>query len=325
MASNTIIRRQGDLLAGRLIALPTNNDPVSNQLFSNENTATATSVDFPAMPDTIELVRSTEYAVSSNLVAPDGIHQYKSTRPLEIPVSFKLHSFDDSYCAKGALTLLQLAARLHSFTLPISTFKRQTSVAPVSGTPITTDPTTAKPVQQGNPGSAPSESAAAPSTSSTNAQVTGGGKGGIFPPVTCWLHLMYIGEQQPGISCFGYVKDVRVVFGGPWLRGVKSSFNLPTSADFSFTFVHVPGYGNAQGYGGGFTNTATDTPLSAATVQAFADDVSQNLYNTAYLVQATSYQGLDNPPTPALPPTANSTPASSTSTPSAVPPVNSGG
>jgi hypothetical protein len=309
--ANTLIRRSNDLLCGRLVALPSNT--TAQQLFSGQGLQTAISVDFPAMPDTIELARSTDYIVNNNIVAPDGIHQYKATRSLEIPILFKLHSFDDKYCAKGSLTLLQLAARLHSFVLPISTYSGHAQIQPIAGSQPTTN-ASGDSLQVGKSAEATQQSNGQAAVDISQSQITStSGPGSINPPATCWLHLMWTDENQPGISCVGYVKDVRVVFSGPWLRGINSSFNLPTSAEFSFTFIHVPGYGNAQGF-----NTSTTLAANTTTVQAYADDVGQTLYNTQALVQATSYQGLSNPPSPTAPPTATTTPAASTVTSTAV-------
>jgi len=101
---------------GRLIVL----DNSTGQLKDPFNIATqAFSIDFPAMPDQIELARSTSYRIAANMVMPDGIHQYMSTNPLEIPFNFKLHYGDTEYCREGSLTLLKLAARLHSLVAPL--------------------------------------------------------------------------------------------------------------------------------------------------------------------------------------------------------------
>lgn len=240
------------------------------------------SIDFPAMPDTIELARSADYAVNYNIVMPDGIHQYKGTKPMEIPISFKLHSFDQQYLQKGALTLLQLAARLHSFILPISTFGPGVRVAPYAPPTQTTE------------GKADDAAIQAAASQEQVYQVVGAGNsqnGGIYSPVTCWLHLMWTDNEQPGISAIGYVREVKVTFNGPWLRGPNNSFNLPTSADFSFIFVHRPGHNNNQR-----TITSQFPPTIAQSGQAFADDVRKSLYNTRSLVYAANYQGFgDNP------------------------------
>lgn len=275
------IRRDDDLLCGRLVAMPSTtslSDLQSAQ--ANQGFRNIISVDFPAMPDTIELARSADYAVNYNMVLPDGIHQYKGTKPMEIPLSFKLHFLDRQYCKQGALTLLQLAARLHSFILPISTFKRGTTVAPQYG-PTNTQAGAGK----GKDAQLQFDAAKEPLYS---VKAASGNKGSIYSPVTCWLHLMWTAEDQPGVSCVGYVKDVKVVFGGPWNRGPNKSFNLPTWAEYSFTFVHRPGHGNNVGF---TDSTATFPESLAETPQTFADDAKDLLYNTRSLVYAANYQG----------------------------------
>lgn len=283
MADETI-RRDEQLLCGRLVALPSTTTLTQLTNIQNDTRGfrNVISIDFPAMPDAIELVRSADYAVNYNIVMPDGIHQYKGTKPMEIPISFKLHSFDKQYCKKGALTLLQLASRLHSFILPISTFGPGVQIAPVAPPP-------AQPPGKTNDAQMDAESA------QTNVySVVGSGNspnGGIYNPVTCWLHLMWTSNDQPGISAVGYVREVKVVLNGPWLRGPDSSFNLPTSADFSFVFVHRPGHGNSQKF-----TTSQFPPTIAQSGQAYADDVRSKLYNTRSLVYAASYQGFGNNP-----------------------------
>lgn len=235
------------------------------------------SVDFPAMPDTIELARSADYYVNYNIVMPDGIHQYKGTKPMEIPVSFRLHAMDAQYCKKGALTLLQLAARLHSFVLPISTFSGETVVAPQATNPNTTS---------GRNDTAQIEAKSGQEQVWEVTGANGSKNGSVYAPVTCWLHLMWTSLEQPGISCIGYVREVKVQFNGPWLRGPAGSFNLPTSADFSFVFIHRPGHGNST------ATSISQFPSSIAeSGQAFADNVKNRFYNTRNLVYAANYQG----------------------------------
>jgi hypothetical protein len=279
--SSQNIRRDDDLLCGRLVAMPTTTTAANlmnaglDRGFRN-----AISVDFPAMPETIELARSADYAVNWNMVLPDGVHQYRGTKPLEIPVSFKLH-FDDPYCRKlkGALTLLQLAARLQSFILPISTFQRGATVIP-RVQPTSTDAGKGKPTD--------------PQLSSDSGQqqifevskVSSSKGGSIYPPITAWLHLVWTANDLPGISCIGYVREVKTILCGPWMRGPNQSFNMPTSAEFSFVFVHRPGHGN------NFNFTSSENPPTIAeTPQAFADDVKSSLYNTRDLVWAANFQG----------------------------------
>jgi hypothetical protein len=273
------IRRNDELLCGRLVAMPstTNYTELNDILGRLRGYHNIVSVDFPAMPDTIELARSADYYVNYNIVMPDGIHQYKGTKPMEIPVSFRLHAMDAQYCKKGALTLLQLAARLHSFVLPISTFSGETVVAPKATNPNTTS---------GRNDAAQIEAKSGQEQVWEVTGANGSKNGAVFAPVTCWLHLMWTSQEQPGISCIGYVREVKVQFNGPWLRGPAGSFNLPTSADFSFVFIHRPGHGNS---------TATQISQFPETIsesgQAFADNVKNKFYNTRALVHAANYQG----------------------------------
>jgi hypothetical protein len=290
--ADPVIRRSDDMLFGRLVAMPSN-QTMQQVLGALQNQglqgSQIVSIDFPAMPDTLELARSADYAVQSNLVLPDGVHQYRGTKPLEIPVSFRLHGFDSQFCKMGALTLIQLAARLHAFILPISPFGANTVIAPKAvanqqpGKGKSTDPQQETDAQ-GN-------TVYAADLSASNAKSA---SGNISAPVTCWLHLMWVGDDRPGISCIGYVRDVKVVFGGPWMRGPNNSFNLPNWAEYSFTFVHRPGHGNAQ-------FTASDTSsIEATTVQAFADNVKSKFYNTRDLATVGNYQGFtDNQIVPA--------------------------
>lgn len=284
-----IIRRDDSLLCGRLVALPSSITQTQlRTLDDNAGFKNIISIDFPAMPDTIELARSADYLVNYNIVMPDGIHQYKGTKPMEIPVSFRLHSMDQQFCKKGALTLLQLAARLHSFVLPISTFPRGVVVAPLAST-------TQTPENGGKPTDAQLQAAAAQEQIYGVVGASVSKQGGIFNPVTCWLHLMWVGNTQPGISCVGYVRDVRVKFNGPWLRGPNNSFNLPTSADFEFVFIHRPGHGNAGIDGKGYS-TSQFPQTTAESGQAFADDIKETFYNTRDLVHAANYQGFARNP-----------------------------
>ena len=274
------IRR--DLLCGRLVALPTSGGRMAAVFAQNAGFNNVISIDFPAMPDVLELNRSAEYAVNHNIVMPDGIHQYKGTKPMDIPFSFQLSAHDRQYCKQGALTLIQLAARLHSFVMPISTFGPGAIVAPKADDPA---------VQEGKPPEALTKALASQETIYTVTAANGRQNGAVYGPVTCWLHLMWVNETSPGISAIGYVREISVKFNGPWLRGPSNSFNLPTSADFSFVFVHRPGHGNAMQ----FTDSRFP-PTIAQSGQAFADDVKDKLYNTRALVYAANYQGFASNP-----------------------------
>lgn len=275
------IRRDENLLCGRLVAMPTTSTLEQlNALQDSESKFL--SIDFPAMPDTIELARTADYKVSYSLPVPDGVHTYVGTKPLEIPISFKLHSFDKQYCKKGALTLLQLAARLHSFVLPISVFSSSNRAVPnAPGTRITS----------GKTFDAAVEAAANQNTVAMVGGVGGSKVGGLAAPVTCWLHLVWAGNDKPGISARGYVREVSVKLNGPYLRGPNNSFNLPTSADFSFVFIHRPGHGNDPNI-----IDSQFPPTLAQSGQAYAQDVKNKFFNTRELVWAANYQGIDEAP-----------------------------
>jgi hypothetical protein len=106
----------------------------------------------------------------------------------------------------------------------------------------------------------------------------------VFPPA-CLLDLISVGDRNgaPGIRCYGYVSGVNVKLKGPWMRGAteygpNGIRNVPTSAEFSFTFVHAPGFSN---YFGG----AATSPFQLSGLSAFAQDVLGNLYNTVPLTE----------------------------------------
>lgn len=259
----TIRRPRSFPQCGRLIALPTSQ---SLDVGAKLELTDAVSIDFPSMPDSIELNRSTDYAVLTNQILPDGVHQYKSTRPLEIPFSFRLHSFDNEYCPQGAFTLLMLAARLHSFVLPIDASGGEVSI-------------TASLTQKNAEGN----QIAAAQDPDGGLGYNAFGKEKVYFPVTCRLELIFTDFDSPGIACIGYVKEIGVKLNGPWLRGPNKSTNLPSSGDFSFVFVHRPGHGNA------FNITSTKLDLQP---QAYANVVQEKLYNTRSLVQVANYRGL---------------------------------
>lgn len=231
------------------------------------------------MPDEVELARSADYMVVNSQVMPDGIHQYKSTSPLIIPVSFKLHSGDKEYCPKGALSLLQLAALLQSFCLPLS--------GSAGATPLRVS------VGQSQPGTPPNGETDSLTNRAQSADnpysVTPESGANFFPPVTLRLELIYVDENNPGIVCTGYLKDLRVRLKGPFMRGPGRSYNLPTAADFEFNFVHVPGYGN------NFSITSSTIGGDATMGQAFAGDVKDKLFNTVNITKVSdrSFKGFN--------------------------------
>lgn len=262
-------RSRSDPACGRLIILSglgdrarTIFDPTNVSEWERERFV---SINFPSMPDVIELARSADYAVLSSQAFPDGIHQYRSTSPLEIPVSFKLSAHDSEYCPKGAYTLLQLASVLQSLTLPFGP----------EGSPLT--------VSRNLVDGTDSQSMAARANGERKLEYSLASND-IYPPAVCYLELIMTDNSGPGVACVGYVKSVSAKLMGPFLRGQGLAKNLPSAGDFSFTFVHYPGYQNA------FT---LDQRLAQTTeAQAFADTVRRQLYNTRHLLnQGTPYHG----------------------------------
>jgi hypothetical protein len=259
---------------GRLIVVENVNTYLSS------DTDKAFSIDFPAMPEQIELARRTEYVTSVNMVMPDGIHQYMSTSLLKIPFSFKIHHSDSEYCAEGPLTLLKVAARFHSLVIPLGDHTQ--------GVQVTND----APIVEGgsNPGAQRVGSDAPKDARTTNSKLpTYESSNRVDPPVTVRLQLISTSSTGPGIYCVGYVEDVKVVLYGPWLRGPNESQNLPSAAEYSFTFVHRPGHGNFA------TSKKAGAPNNQ--LQAYAQFVRERLYNTVDLTEASSVRtrGWTNP------------------------------
>lgn len=268
------IRREETNLYGRLVAIPTTNLQLE---FASNAYANAVSIDFPCLPEVIELARETEYFVTSSPVLPDGLHQYRSTKPMEIPIEFKLHMNDESYCKKGALTLLEIAARLHSFTLPVSKSGANSQVN-LSAAQVSA------PDSKGQGTDAATQSSA---ESPLKWKVEGDSADDMpYPPVTCWLNLMWTNADAPGISCIGYVRNARIRLKKPWLRGKNGAFNLPSAAEYSFTFVHAPNYSND------FSLQNSDyNPALGIQQNAMATHVRDKFYNTRAINTSVQYKG----------------------------------
>lgn len=247
-------------------------------------------IEFPAMPEAIELARRANYTVLTNMVVPDGVHQYKGTDPLVIPIQFELHAFDQEYCPNGALSLLRVAARLHALVLPLGSNESFQIDVGVPDRP----PTPQQQTQAANGASkqfALAEGSGAEGSVSDRSEIAQNPgfsslkQDTISPPVTCRLELMFVDGNSPGIVCTGYVQDVRVNLKGPFMKGPESSFNLPTSAEFSFNFMHRPGHGN------NFTIKTTNFGRQA---QAHADIVRRRFYNTRDLSTNQGYRGFSS-------------------------------
>lgn len=265
------ISRDGSRLTGRLIAFPTSKD--AHRINPNDiRLARAFAIDFPAMPDSIEFARRAEYIVQTSFVMPDGIHAYKKTHPLRIPISFRLH-YNDPYCPQGALTLLHIAARLHAFVLPLSLNDKGVETAVKQNIDY-----------RQNSDEDVKDKAQTPFAFKVLDQLQ---FNKIFSPLTARLELMFAAHSEAGVSCNGYVEEVNVKLNGPFMRGPDLSYNLPTSADYSFVFIHRPGHGNARDFIHG---------LSAQT-DAYATDVRDRFYNTSDMTILANYQGFEPAPT----------------------------
>ncbi len=271
---------------GRLVSLSSTNDGVADYLSSNRSNeaSSSTVIAFPSMPEVIELAREADYRQTSAPYTPDGIHLYKKTLPLTIPISFSLH-YQDPFCSQGGLSLLLIAAKLHSLILPINNSADRSNIG------VTVDKYygSAATGATGS-GKAPNvpEGASAPPTGGAEESIAFNNNSGmastVFPPA-CLLDLISVGDRNgaPGIRCYGYVRSVNAKLKGPWMRGAieygpDGIRNVPTSADFSFVFVHAPGFSN---YFGG----TASSPFQLSGLSAFAQDVLGNLYNTVPLTQ----------------------------------------
>lgn len=212
------------------------------------NSANPVTVEFPAMPEVVELAREAEYHVVNTWSLPDGIHVYKRTTPVIIPIEFSLNAFDDEYCTDGALTLLKLAASLHYFVSPIFNVENVTS-ALVSDNGATLASGALNEERQVQ-------------ITATNQQFN---RPSQLPPVSCVLDLIATREYT-GVYVFGYLSRVSAKLKGPWLQpsdGIGK--NLPSNATYSFDFVVAPNHTNILG-------TANNFNLSA-------DYINQHLYD----------------------------------------------
>jgi hypothetical protein len=271
---------------GRLVSLSSTNDGVAYYLSSNRSNeaSSSTVIAFPSMPEVIELAREADYRQTSAPYTPDGIHLYKKTNPLSIPISFSLH-YQDPFCSQGGLSLLLIAAKLHSLILPINNSADRSNIGVTVGHYYSSAATGA--TGSGKAPNTPEGASAAPTGGAEESIAFNNNSGQastVFPPA-CLLDLISVGDRNgaPGIRCYGYVRSVNVKLKGPWMRGAieygpDGIRNVPTSAEFSFVFVHAPGFSN---YFGG----TASSPFQLSGLSAFAQDVLGNLYNTVPLTQ----------------------------------------
>ena len=236
------------------------------------------TIEFPAMPETLTLARESQYEVHSSPLHPDGaMHIYKSTNSLSVPVSFKMHAQDDRSC-DGPMDLLTMAANLHALSLPMLQLPgaAKTLLSRTSGNVVGTEKFTL---------------VSAPSGGSTQGGGGADASSGIprFPPV-CVLDLVTsVGGSGSGfgVRIVGYVRAVDVKLKGPWMQvkgGNWGTRNLPSSAEFSFTFVSAPNYRNKwdagqTAHGGGGSFAAGQQQLG----QGYAELVRDAFYDTLAL------------------------------------------
>lgn len=275
-------------------------DDVRGQLPGQDDASDQIVINFPCMPDTIDLSRRANYKnLLHTPVVPDGLHFYDYTEPLSIPLSFSLHGYDEDYCGSyGPLMLLSIAAKLHALTLPI----RPDDERPEAPTLVLTQV-----MPNGSTDQALLDKLHAKETADFEEKTTYFRNGVeqkissyarfAFPPA-CSLNIMMAqlgdvpgstnasndGMHSLGINCIGFLTDVRVVFKGPWLQGSFSGDglrNLPTEAEYSFTFIHQPGY--------------TNNILGSSTfpITTTANTIYKRLYNTADLSNRVTYAGID--------------------------------
>ena len=301
-------RRQ---VTGRLVSLAHASNAVLDYITGKSQTlANSVEIHFPSMPDSIDLVRQANYIVTSNFLVPDGVHQFRDVAPLEIPFKFSLHAFDDD-CPEGSLTLLRIAGQLHALQVPINTNPNLNVEAKAvgfnySGVSMaqevedlekeyrsTNDSVVLSRLNDAkNRMASTRNEAGTQQRADTPAEVNvknGQEVESVKMPVAVYLDLISAGTNQPGVACVGYIKAVDVKLKGPFLRGQQSDqYNLPTSADYAFTFVHRPGHTND--FLGLYSQPGLALGLQA---NAFADDIKNKLFNTVGLLsgRVPSYQG----------------------------------
>ena len=239
-------------------------------------------INFPAMPETINLARQATYESLRTPAAPDGFHWYKHTDPLVIPIKFSLAGFDRDYCRDdGSYALLDTAAKLHAMTMPIIPARiDQTRQAPsvINGQAGTDASLLAS--AQGSSSQSAGANTPSPSSVSNAVNITVGqdrsasatldkSADAVYYPPACVLSIVLAelpGRAPLGIRCVGFVSSVDVTFHGPWLQGGSNRggaiVNMPTKADFEFRFTHQPNYTNArmanENYAGNlYTTTAS--------------------------------------------------------------------
>ena len=207
-------------------------------------------IDLPSLPPELTFERLSTYQIINTPLTPDGlIHLYQHTAPLEITYDFTLH-YQDEYCENGALDLVRVASLLHALSLPFAaksapptTVSKEKKDKEFSGY---TDRirAAASLIQKGDV--AAHKTATDAATSSYRAAIADVPNIELAWPTPCRLEIFRTkGQGKKGVVLHGYVKSAKATFKEPWLQTDNpGSFNLPSSAAYSFTFVNAPNYRN---------------------------------------------------------------------------------
>jgi len=227
------------------------------------------AISFPAMPEVLDFARQASFISNVNQANPDGIPIYKETSQLSLRVAFSLHAYDRDYTLEaGPVTLLAMAARLHAIAMPIYT-QGQTPTTATAAPSVSQDKRNDESTQ----------------AQSGDTQATGQTKiANYLFPAACVLRLIDARytpangvSYDYGVNMRGYVTDVSVKLRGPWLQGGPTLVNLPTSADYEFTFVHSPAYSG---------NTSTNLVPNLSTM---AQDIYTRFYSQQDISKIMAY------------------------------------
>ena len=206
---------------------------------------TGVLINLPSIPPELTFERTAQFQTQTNQISPDGlIHVYQHTNPLELNYDFSLH-FQDEYCENGAVDLVRVASMLHALTLPFSIGRTpDTDVAKANAE----EQRKVADAQARNRATIPAflqgiKMVADTFNAATASDVVNAPIDVAWPP-PCRLDIFK--AEGRSVRMYGYVKRANVVFKEPWLQVASGdgSYNLPSSANYSFTFVNAPAYRN---------------------------------------------------------------------------------
>lgn len=216
-----------------------------NRSPNNITSSTHIIMMFPSAPRTIDLSRDVSYDNNGNTqITPDGFFIYKYTSPLEVPIDFSVSIYDRDMCPDGVNSLFLAASFLQSLALPMDVG----NIADTNIATLTEKPRTEKGVQKSQ-----IENTLFAGTMDSNAIIEQSFAGTlpVVFPAPCVLRLMGCGAGGRGVELHGFIKAVKTSFKAPFLTALADSsasgsnyYNLPSSVDYSFTFVNSPSYTN---------------------------------------------------------------------------------